>query len=58
VGEVIVKAQETAEPRAGSAPAEPVELKVDHPFLFVVRDNASGLILFMGRVADPTRQVT
>ena len=41
---------------AGAAPA-PEEVKVfkaDHPFLFVLRDTRSGLILFMGRVADPS----
>jgi serpin B len=26
----------------------------DHPFLFIVRDRASGAVLFLGRVEDPT----
>lgn len=42
--------------RGAAAVIEPVfQFKADHPFLFFIRDNASGLILFMGRVADPSK---
>jgi serpin B len=44
--------------RAGSAARreEPIAFKADHPFLFFIRDNATGLVVFLGRVADPTQK--
>lgn len=38
---------------AGSAPAEPVTVVVDRPFLFVIHDVEHGTPLFLGRVSDP-----
>ncbi|WP_437593141.1 serpin family protein [Sorangium sp. So ce1000] len=36
-----------------SAPAPPQVFRADHPFVFLIRDVATGAVLFMGRVTDP-----
>jgi len=38
----------------GPVPAKVITLKLDRPFLFVLRDVETGAVLFMGRVVDPS----
>jgi serpin B len=67
IGQVIHKAfvdvnEEGTEAAAATAvimmgsaarPEEPVEVRCDRPFLFLIRDTRSGAILFLGRVVNP-----
>ncbi len=37
-----------------ASPGAPVEVTVDHPFIFLIRDIKTGAILFFGRVVNPS----
>lgn len=41
--------------RKGPAPAAQ-EIKINRPFLFLIRDQESGAVLFLGQVVNPTQQ--
>jgi serpin B len=35
------------------SPEEPIEFRADHPFVFLIRDNRTQSILFLGRLVNP-----
>ncbi len=39
--------------RATAMPVEPMEVTVDRPFIFVIRDIQTGSVIFVGRVVNP-----
>jgi serpin B len=40
-------------PGAALVPQQPIVVRADHPFIFVIQDQQTGNILFVGRVLDP-----
>jgi serpin B len=43
----------SARPAAMRAPEPAVVFRADHPFLFLIRDSRSGVMLFIGRLTNP-----
>jgi serpin B len=39
--------------REGAMPGQPVEVTMDRPFIFLIRDIETGAVLFVGRVLNP-----
>jgi serpin B len=39
----------------GAAPPTGINIYADHPFIYILRDEPTGAILFMGRVLDPSK---
>jgi serpin B len=37
----------------GESPPSPPVFRADHPFLFLIRDRATGCVLFLGRIENP-----
>ncbi len=53
--EGTVAAAATSGGLACSAQPRPATFHADHPFLFFIRDNHTGAMLFLGRVTDPAQ---
>ncbi|XAL98385.1 serpin family protein [Phycisphaeraceae bacterium D3-23] len=39
---------------SAALPDQVIDFRADHPFVYLIRDNRTGAILFMGRVTDPS----
>ena len=59
--QAVVDVHEEGTEAAGAAavimavrsPIQPTKFRADHPFVFLIRDNETGSLLFLGRLVDP-----
>jgi serine protease inhibitor len=49
----VASAATAVETAIDSTPPPPIPFVADHPFLFAIRDDATGSLLFVGVVVDP-----
>ena len=48
-GSAVIMSKKSRRPRV-------TQFIVDHPFLFLLRDLETGMLLFQGRIVDPTKE--
>jgi class 3 adenylate cyclase len=52
-GTEAAAATAVAMPTGAGAPGKAIDFIADHPFMFLIVDRATGVILFLGRVTEP-----